>query len=85
MKHAARADRIAVAEGVSPNGRDPLLSAQEVADYLRIDVTTTRRLFADQAGVIQLGRPQARGGRRRYCTLRIPLSVLRAFIQERKK
>ncbi len=66
-------------------GLEPLYSPQEIADYLKIDVSTVRRLFLDRPNVIQLGRPEARGRKRQYCTLRIPLSELQAFLRERTR
>lgn len=64
---------------------EPLFTAAEVADYLKLDVTTTRRLFLDRSDVVKLGRQTARGGRRSYCTLRIPLSAVQRFIKERSR
>ncbi|MGE5568910.1 MAG: helix-turn-helix domain-containing protein [Rhodospirillales bacterium] len=63
---------------------EPLFTAQEVADYLRLDVSTTRRLFLDRPDVLKIGRLTARGGKRSYVTLRIPLSAVQRFIEERR-
>jgi hypothetical protein len=64
-------------------GLEPLYEPAQVAEYLKLDVTTVRRLFIDRPGVVKIGRTAARGGRRSYVTLRIPLSELRRFLEER--
>lgn len=64
---------------------EPMFTAAEVADYLRIDVTTCRRLFLDRSDVVKIGRPQARAGKRSYCTIRIPLSAIQKFVKERTR
>jgi hypothetical protein len=71
--------------GVALAGMEPLFEPIQVAEYLQLDVTTVRRLFLDRADVVKIGRTVARGGRRSYTTLRIPLSALRAFLRERSK
>lgn len=62
---------------------EPLFTAQQVGEYLHIDASTVRRIFLDRAGVLKLGRAEAGDGKRQYCSIRIPLSVMRAFIRER--
>ena len=66
-------------------GLEPLFDPSEIAVYLKLDVTTVRRLFLDRADVVKIGRPTARSSRRSYVTLRIPLSAVRAFLRERSK
>lgn len=66
-------------------GLEPLFTPQQVAEHLSIDVTTVRRLFLDRPDVLKLGRPEARGAKRQYCTLRIPLSVIQKFLRERSR
>jgi hypothetical protein len=85
--HPNRTRETAVPGGATQDGiqEEPLYTSQQVADYLQFDVTTVRRLFIDRADVVKTGHPKARGGRRSYVTLRIPLSALRAFIAERKR
>ena len=63
---------------------EPLYTAEQVADHLQRDVTTIRRTFADRPGVIVLGRPEGRR-KRSYTTIRIPLSVLKAYIAEHQR
>jgi len=65
------------------NGLDPLFTPDEVAAYLKLDASTVRRMFIDRPDVVKLGNVLTRAGRRQYVTLRIPLSAVRAFIQER--
>jgi hypothetical protein len=92
MSHAAHT-RIPVAgaggvpdlQAASLAGLEPVFEPAEVSAYLKLDVTTVRRLFLDRPDVVRIGRPSARGGRRSYVTLRIPLSAVRAFMQERMR
>ena len=53
---------------------EPLLTLSEVADRLKVNEATVRRLFAAEPGVIVICFP--RKGKRVYRTLRIPESVL---------
>ena len=55
----------------------------EVAEILRLSKDTVRRLFADEPGVIDLGRRQAAESKRRYRVLRIPSVVVAQFLEER--
>jgi len=57
----------------------------EVAAAWQLDVSTVRRLFQDERGVLKLSRGAARNGRRSYVTLRIPQSVLERVYRERTK
>jgi hypothetical protein len=66
-------------------GLDPLFEPCEIAEYLKLDVTTVRRLFVDRPDVVRIGRTAARGGRRSYVTLRIPLRAVQAFMRERMR
>jgi hypothetical protein len=60
-----------------PNPFEPHYTAQEVADLWKLDVSTVRRLFCDESGVIKFGSLGRRDGKRDYITLRIPESVVR--------
>ena len=71
--------------GAGLPGLEPLYDPSQVAAYLGLDVSTVRRMFLDRPGVVRIGRTEARGGKRQYCTLRIPLSVVRRFVQERSR
>ncbi len=62
---------------------EPLLTPYQVAEYLQIDVSTVRRLFLDRYDVVKIGRTENRK-KRSYVTLRIPLSTLRRFMEERR-
>ncbi len=64
---------------------EPLYDPSQVAAYLGLDVSTVRRLFIDRPGVVKLGRTEGNGEKRQYCGLRIPLSVLRRFLEERSR
>jgi hypothetical protein len=57
----------------------------ELAEIWRLDVSTVRRLFEDQAGVLKIGRSKRRDGKRDYVTLRIPESLAERFYRERSR
>lgn len=54
------------------------LTVSEVADRLKINEDTVRRIFVNEPGVIVIYRP--RKGRRQYRTLRIPDHVFRRVL-----
>ncbi len=62
---------------------EPLLTPYQVAEHLQIDVSTVRRLFLDRSDVVKIGRTESRK-KRSYVTLRIPVSALRRFLEERR-
>ncbi len=62
-----------------------LLTPQELAQAWQLDVTSVRRLFLDEPGVLKIGRAVARGGKRSYVTLRIPEAVARRVYEERSR
>jgi hypothetical protein len=53
---------------------EPVFTPEELAERTKLHVSTIRKLFADQPGVIRLGHAGSRG-HRRYFTLRVPRSV----------
>lgn len=55
----------------------------EVAQMLGVSKDTVRRLFADEPGVIDLGRRVATRGRRRYRVLRIPGVVVARLLEQK--
>lgn len=55
----------------------------EVAEMLGVSRDTVRRLFANEPGVIDLGRREATRGKRRYRLLRIPSAVVARFLERR--
>ncbi len=55
----------------------------EVAEMLGLSKDTVRRLFADEQGVIDLGRHEPTRGKRRYRVLRIPSAVVARFLERR--
>lgn len=57
---------------------DVVFTVAEVADRLKVDADTVRRLFLKEAGVIVIRFP--RKGRRVYRTIRIPEPVLQRVI-----
>jgi hypothetical protein len=69
----------------APSLAEPVFTPAEIAAKWKLSVCSVRRLFADEVGVLKLGRAGARGGKRRYCTLRIPQSTLQRVFRERSK
>jgi predicted transcriptional regulator len=55
----------------------------EVAEMLGVSKDTVRRLFAQEPGVIDLGRREATLGKRRYRVLRISSAVVARFLERR--
>jgi hypothetical protein len=55
-----------------------------VAELLGVSKDTVRRLFADEPGVIDLGRHKPALERRRYRVLRIPMSVLDRVLNRKR-
>jgi NADPH-dependent ferric siderophore reductase len=53
---------------------ESVFTPEELAERTKLHASTIRKLFADQPGVIRLGRPASRG-HRRYYTIRVPKSV----------
>jgi hypothetical protein len=58
-------------------------TAAEAAEMRGVSRDTVRRLFADEPGVIDLGRHVASCGKRRYRVLRIPSAVVARFLERR--
>ena len=52
-----------------------IYTPEELAKATKLHVTTIRKRFAEEPGVLRLGHP-AIGRRRQYFTLRIPASVV---------
>jgi hypothetical protein len=57
---------------------DPCLTVRDVAERLKVNEDTVRRLFEDEPGVIVICFPKR--GRRAYRTLRIPERVFRRVV-----
>ena len=55
---------------------------QELGDIWQLDESTIRRIFADEAGVLRIGKANPRG-KRGYVTMRIPASVAERVYRER--
>jgi hypothetical protein len=65
------------------NALERLLTPQQIADAWQIDCNTVRRIFVDREGVLKLSFP--RRGKRKYSTIRIPVSVVEQVRRERSK
>lgn len=62
------------------------LTPRELAERWKLDVSTIRKLFVDEPGVLKIGRASGRGMKRgQYLTLRIPQSVIDRVYRERCK
>lgn len=61
------------------NAIHSIYTVREIAEQLKLDEKTIRRLFLHEPGVIVLERP--RKGRRTYRTLRIPDDVLQRVLR----
>jgi hypothetical protein len=59
--------------------QETFLTVVEVAEQLKINEDTVRRLFSNEPGVVVICFP--RRGRRVYRTLRIPQSVFQRVLQ----
>jgi hypothetical protein len=59
---------------------DPPLSIKDASRRLALSTDTTRRLFANEPGILRIGQPTRKVGRkyrRRYFSIRIPMNVFR--------
>lgn len=65
--------------GQSVHAADPHeahYSVKDIAKKWNVDEETVRKVFIDEPGVLDLGKRDRRDGKRNYCVLRIPESVL---------
>lgn len=65
---------------------DPLeehYSLQEIAQKWGVDYETARKEFIDRDGVLVLGDQDRKDGKRAYCTIRVPKSLLERAYRER--
>ena len=65
------------------NAFETHFTAKELAELWKLDETTIRRIFQDEAGVLKIGKTGRRDGKRDYITLRIPKSVAARLYRER--
>lgn len=80
--------RVATADAFAFSGENRNMKKQfrtvaEVAEMLGVSRDTVRRLFADEPGVIDLGRREATRDKRRYRLLRIPSAIVARFLENR--
>ncbi len=61
---------------------EPVITLQEAAARLKVSVSTARRLFQDEPGIIRIGKSGRRDGKRDYLTIRIPESVFARVYRE---
>jgi hypothetical protein len=55
----------------------------EIAQILKVDPSTARRLFMDEAGVFKIG--NAGRKKREYVTIRVPEAVFQRVLRERSR
>jgi hypothetical protein len=63
--------------------QEQFYTVTEAAEILKVSTDTATRLFANEPGVIDLGRPE-KSHKRRYRVLRIPHAVFNRVIQKRR-
>jgi hypothetical protein len=66
----------------SPNPFERLYTPKDLADLWQLSENSIRRMFQDEPGVFVLGDSNARG-KRGYCTLRIPGTVVERVFRKR--
>jgi len=69
---------------VDPLSEKPWTVA-EAADFFRVSVSQARRMFQEEAGIIEMGKSERRDGKRDYVTILIPKSVVRRVYQRLTK
>ncbi len=79
-----RANRAIPIEPAQMSG-ETLYTPQQVARKWELDVSTVRRIFLDELGVIKIGKENRRDGKRSYVTLRIPGSVADRVLRDKTK
>lgn len=61
---------------------EPIFTVNEVATGLKVSRDTTREMFLNEPGVMFVGAPKGRAGKRRkYRSMRIPESVLARVVR----
>lgn len=63
---------------------EQLRTVAEIAELLGVSTDTVRRVFADEPGIIDLGRHETEQHKRRYRVLRIPESVLDRVVNRKR-
>lgn len=81
LKFASQARDEALSQAISSlPALEPVLTIPQIAESLHIDRHVVTRLFAHERGVICIGSPETRPGKRKYRNLRVPLSVFNRVI-----
>lgn len=62
---------------------EPVFTADELAERLKLHPATIRRMFIDEPGVIRLGHAGLRG-KKQYYSLRIPANVVQRVVGRMK-
>lgn len=85
MRHASQIAGPAGGGSVSADPHERHLTPKEISELWQLDVSTVRRIFQDEPGVLKLGKDGRRDGKRDYMTLRIPDSIFRRVYAERTR
>lgn len=64
---------------------EQLLTPAELAALWKVHPSTIQRMFEDEKGVWKHGRETRRSGKRKYVTLRIPLSVAQRVYEQHSR
>ena len=83
LGNCALAQYVARFDWQNRNMNEQFRTVAEVAEMLGVSKDTVRRLFANEPGVIDLGRREATRGKRRYRVLRIPSNVINRVLNNR--
>ena len=83
LGNCALAQYVARFDWQNRNMNEQFRTVAEVAEMLGVSKDTVRRLFADEPGVIDLGKREATRGKRHYRVLRIPSAVVARFLERR--
>ncbi len=68
---------------MTPTALERDLAPAEIAELWALDVSTVRRIFQDEPGVLRIGKQGRRDRKRSYTTLRMPLLVVERVYEQR--
>jgi excisionase family DNA binding protein len=83
LGNCALAQYVARFDCQNRNMNEQFRTVAEVAEMLGVSKDTVRRLFANEPGVIDLGKCEATRGKRQYRVLRIPSAVVARLLEQK--
>lgn len=83
LGNCALAQYVARFDCQNRNMNEQFRTVAEVAEMLGVSKDTVRRLFANERGVIDLGKREAARGKRQYRVLRIPSAVVARLLEQK--